>query len=65
MTIKLRFVGARHLLDRVRGLNDFRNSYVAHQESPLTDPQETKKALSEWIEAMDKLWTVGNSASPP
>ena len=60
MTTGLRFTGARDLLDRVRRLNDFRNSHVAHQENPLTDPHATKRALSEWIEAMDQLWKAGN-----
>jgi type III restriction enzyme len=65
MKTGLRFTGARDLLDRVCRMNDFRNSYVAHQEKPLTDPQKTKKAVSEWIEAIDNLWKAQNSASRP
>jgi type III restriction enzyme len=64
MKTGLRFAGARDLLDRVRRLNDFRNSYVAHQETPLTDPHTTKIALAEWIAAMNSLWSAGNSQTP-
>jgi type III restriction enzyme len=64
MKTGLRFTGARDLLDRVRRLNDFRNSYVAHQETPLTDPHTTKIALAEWIAAMNSLWGAGNSQTP-
>lgn len=60
---EMRFSGGRDLLDRVRSINDFRNTHVAHQESPLTDPQPARKALVEWIETMEKLSALQNSSS--
>src|SRR5260370_25344467 len=41
----LRFSGGRDLLDRIKSINDFRNTKVAHQETPLTSPGDAKAAL--------------------
>ncbi len=60
MKTNMRFTGARDLLDGVSGLNDFRNRHVAHQEEPLTDSLKAKKALSDWIETMGKIWREAN-----
>jgi len=62
MKSEMKFAGARDLLDRVTGMNDFRNNHVAHQEQPLVDPAQSKKALREWIEAMGALWKAAEHA---
>ncbi len=53
---ELRFTGGRDLLDRVTAINEFRNTKVAHQETPLTDPAQAKAALVTWIEGLNRLW---------
>jgi type III restriction enzyme len=53
---ELRFAGGRDLLDRVTAINDFRNTKVAHQETPLTDPAQAKAALVTWVEGLNRLW---------
>ncbi len=54
-----RFDGSRNLLDHVKTINDFRNTRVAHQETPLTDSAETKKALIIWVDGLSRLWQAG------
>jgi len=54
-----RFNGGRDLFDRVKAMNEFRNTRVAHQETPLTDPAEAKSAMCVWIEGLNKLWESG------
>jgi type III restriction enzyme len=58
-TIKdaFRYPGAREQLAAVQAVNDFRNTRVAHQEKPLDDKADAKKALKEWIDAVVLLWT--------
>jgi len=56
---ELRFGGGRALLDRVKAINDFRNTRVAHQESPLTKPAEAKAALVEWVDGLSRIWQAG------
>ena len=51
-----RFTGGRQLLDDVTQANDFRNTRVAHQEKPVTDPKEAKAALAQWVSALRQLW---------
>jgi type III restriction enzyme len=53
---EFRFTGGRDLLDSVTKINDFRNTRVAHQESPLTDNKEARKSLVLWIEGLGELW---------
>jgi len=48
--------GIRSLLDAVQKVNDFRNSYVAHQEKPLTNPTEARAALVQWVQTLIALW---------
>src|SRR5258705_3010439 len=40
---------------RVRGIYEFRNTYVAHEKRELTDGGETEEALKEWITALVAL----------
>jgi len=56
---ELRFSGGRDLLDRVKSINDFRNTRVAHQETPLTNPTEAKTALIAWVDGLKRLWQAG------
>ncbi len=51
-----RFAGGRELLSLVQSVNDFRNTRVAHQETPLTDAGEAKKALIIWIQTQGRVW---------
>ena len=44
--------GALDLLDRVTKINDFRNTYVAHQEKELNDAALAEKNLKAWIEGL-------------
>jgi len=53
--VQFRIQGARKLLETVSKINDFRNSYVAHQENELTDLSLTQKELKVWIEGMKIL----------
>jgi type III restriction enzyme len=56
MKTAFRLAGIRALLDAVTAINDFRNTRVAHQETPLTDPKESKPALALWIDGLSRLW---------
>ena len=56
---ELKFAGGRDLLDRVKTINDFRNTRVAHQETPLTSPAEAKTALVVWVDGLNRLWQAG------
>ena len=65
---ELRFSGGRDLLDRVKTINDFRNTRVAHQETPLTNPAEAKTALVAWVDGLNRLWQAGRpqtAENPP
>lgn len=62
--LELRFSGGRDLLDRVKAINDFRNTRVAHQEKPLTNSEEAKAALTAWIGGLNQLWQAGRLHVP-
>jgi type III restriction enzyme len=49
---QLRFQGGRKLLETVTRINDFRNTYIAHQEQELTDKNLAEQELKIWIEAL-------------
>lgn len=49
---QFRFQGARRLLDAANRVNDFRNTWVAHQEQELTDGELAKEELVTWVEAI-------------
>lgn len=53
-----RFSGGRRLLDQVSAMNDFRNTRIAHQETPLTDAEEAKTALRAWVEGLAAVWAA-------
>lgn len=57
---EFRFSGGRALLDKVTAINDFRNTRVAHQEAPLTKPDEAKTALVTWVDGLSQLWWAGH-----
>lgn len=52
---RFKIAGARDLLDAVKGMNDFRNTHVAHQEQELTDPRQAEKILKDWISGLRLL----------
>jgi type III restriction enzyme len=49
---QLRFQGGRKFLETVTRINDFRNTYIAHQEKELTDRTLAEQELKIWIEAL-------------
>lgn len=49
---EFRFQGARKMLEVTTRINDFRNTWIAHQERGLTDYKLTKKELLAWVEAL-------------
>ncbi|HYQ61373.1 MAG TPA: hypothetical protein VEP29_09980 [Desulfatiglandales bacterium] len=49
---QFRFQGARKLLEVTNRVNEFRNTWVAHQERELTDGNLAKKELLAWVEAL-------------
>lgn len=55
--VKTRFKvqGGRDMLSMVKGINDFRNTYVAHQEQELTDAALAEKELRSWIYGLKTL----------
>ena len=60
MKAELKFSAGRDLLDRIKSMNEFRNTKIAHQESPLTNPADAKAGLVSRIEALNRLWQAGN-----
>jgi type III restriction enzyme len=52
---QLRFQGGRKFLETVTRINDFRNTYIAHQEQELTDKNLTEQELKIWIEALHMI----------
>jgi type III restriction enzyme len=53
--IQLRFQGGRKFLETVTRINDFRNTYIAHQEKELTDRTLAEQELKIWIEALHMI----------
>ena len=49
---QLRFQGGRKFLETVTRINDFRNTYIAHQEHELTDKNLAEQELKIWIESL-------------
>ena len=47
--------GGRDLLAIVTEINNFRNTYVAHQEKDLIDAKEAEKSLKQWITGLRLL----------
>ncbi len=56
--VRFRFSGARNMLDLVGRMNQFRNTYVAHQEQELTNPRAAEKELRDWVEGLRLLSTA-------
>ena len=47
-----RLPGSRKLLERLTAVNDFRNTYVAHQEKELNDKALAEHNLKHWVETL-------------
>lgn len=45
----------RNLLALVTAMNDFRNTFIAHQERELTDTELVKKELDRWIRGLETM----------
>jgi type III restriction enzyme len=54
---EFRYPGAREQYSAVQAVNELRNTRIAHQEKPLNDGGEAKKALRAWIDCLSLLWT--------
>ena len=52
---QLGFQGGRKFLEIVTRINDFRNTYIAHQEQELTDTNLAEQELKIWIEALHMI----------
>jgi type III restriction enzyme len=52
---QLRFQGGHKFLETVTRINDFRNTYIAHQEKELTDRALAEQELKIWIEALHMI----------
>lgn len=52
---KFKVQGGRDMLSMVKGINDFRNTFVAHQEKELTDVGLAERQLKAWIEGLRVL----------
>lgn len=55
---QFRFQGGRDLLTVVEKMNDFRNTYVAHQENELTDVALARGELTRWIIGLNEISQV-------
>ncbi len=55
---KFQVKGGRDLLGTVTEINDFRNTYVAHQEKELTDAKLAEKHLHKWIQGLRTITTA-------
>lgn len=52
---QFRVQGGRKLLETITRINDFRNTYIAHQEQELTDRDLAEQELKVWIEALQVI----------
>jgi type III restriction enzyme len=52
---RLRFQDDRKLLEAVTRINNFRNTYIAHQDEALTDRNLAEQELKIWIEALHMI----------
>ena len=53
---EFQFSGVQDLFGRVKSINAFRNTRVAHQQVPLSNPAEAEAALVEWVQGLSHLW---------
>lgn len=60
-----RIKGSQQVFEQVQGINNFRNTRVAHQQKPLKDQKETKQALKEWILGVYDLWNFSRERKVP
>lgn len=44
------------LYDTVKGIYDFRNTYIAHQDKELTDIKTAKEGLAHWVQGLYKIY---------
>ncbi|MEI7577900.1 MAG: DEAD/DEAH box helicase family protein [Armatimonadota bacterium] len=49
------------LYDQLSTCNNFRNKYIAHGDTPLTDPKVAEENLHMWIECIIRLFEVTKS----
>jgi type III restriction enzyme len=52
---RFKVAGGRDLLTTVTRMNDFRNTYVAHQEKELTDQTMAEHHLKQWIAGLRSI----------
>ncbi|WP_199247629.1 DEAD/DEAH box helicase [[Phormidium] sp. ETS-05] len=52
---QFRFTGGRELLENITRINDFRNTYIAHQDEELNDQNLAEAELKVWIEMLQVM----------
>ena len=48
--------GGADLYEMLQGVNEFRNTFVAHVEERLEDIEAAREALGQWVECLWALW---------
>jgi len=54
---------AVELYDRLKAVNEFRNTRVAHVETPLTDEKEAWEAMRTWLACLYEMVTLSSTSS--
>jgi len=55
---QFKVAGGRELFYMVNDINEFRNTYVAHQEKELNDVNQAREQLKKWINGLKLLSTA-------
>ncbi len=61
--IQLKTYRGSDLADTIETINDFRNTYVAHEEKVLTDAKQARINLKYWIEGLVQLYALNHPAT--
>jgi type III restriction enzyme len=60
--VQERFARLGDLYEILKSVNEFRNTRVAHVETPLTDETEAWEAMRTWLRCLHKMVTLGQEA---
>ncbi|MBC7077453.1 MAG: restriction endonuclease subunit R, partial [Synergistales bacterium] len=60
--VQERFARLGDLYDILKSVNEFRNTRVAHVETPLTDEREAWEAMRTWLRCLHKMVTLSQEA---
>jgi len=56
--VQEKFAQLRDLHDILKSVNEFRNTRVAHVETPLTDEKEAWEAMRTWLGCLNRMVTL-------